>query len=336
MDRRRLLLTARPRARAALLVAVLLTSVTLPPAAAAQESKIHRVALLIPFSTAEAQPYRTAFLEGMRALGYSEGRNVFIEVRTSDRDRLRVPALVDELLALKPDVFVSDGNAAAVLRSKTTIPVVLATSTDPVGSGLAQSWRRPGLNFTGVAVPLDQLAAKHIEIMREIRSPLARVALLVDTTGTTCKVIEDGARQAARSLGAALTSYPVANRSQIEQAFVEMKQAPPDLLLPCPAAMLFDNRDLLFDSAVRLRIPFSSFAVGNVPEGVLFAYSASFTDGYGRAATYVDRILKGARPGDLPIEQPTKFDFIINLKTAKALGLAIPPSVLLRADQVIE
>lgn len=336
MDGRRFLLTALASVFAALLVAFVLTFVTLPHAAEAQEGKIHRVALLIPFSTTEALPYRKAFFEGMRALGYSEGRNVVIEVRTSDRDRLRVPALVDELLTLKPDVFVSDGNAAAVLQSKTAIPIVLATSSDPVRAGLAQSWRRPGLNFTGIALPLDQLAAKHIEIMREIRSPLARVALLVDTTGTTCKVIEDGVRHAARSIGAALISYPVANRSQIEQAFLRMKEAPPDLLLPCPAAMLFNNRDLLFDSAVRYRIPFTSFAVANVPLGVLFAYSASFADGYRRAATYVDRILKGANPGDLPIEQPAKFDFIINLKTAKALGLTIPPAILLRADQVIE
>jgi ABC-type uncharacterized transport system substrate-binding protein len=319
----------------ALLAVLVVTLVSAPHVARAQAGRIYRVALLMPFSTAEALPYREAFLDGMRHLGYVEGRNIVFDVRTSDRDRVRVSALLDDMIGLKPDVLVSDGNAAQLMRAKTTsIPIVLAVGGDPVRTGLAHSWARPGMNVTGVAGP--PLTGKHIELMREIVPRLARVGVFVDTTTNACNGIEEGAREAARSVGAVLVSYPVANREEIARAFSRMETQRPDMLLPCPAAMLFNNRDLLFESAVRLRIPFTSFVVANLPLGVLFAYSMSFADGYRKAATYVDKILKGAKPGDLPIEQPTKFELVINMKTARTLGLTIPPSLLLRADQVIE
>jgi ABC-type uncharacterized transport system substrate-binding protein len=303
----------------------------------AQQAKIHRVAVLLAFSTEEAQRYREAFFAGMRELGYIEGRNVVFDVRTSDRDRLNVPDLVMELIGLNPDVLVSDGNAIQAIRAKTTsIPVVLAVTGDPVREGFAYSLGRPGLNVTGSAIPFDALAAKHVEIMREIRPRLMRVAMLFDTTTDRCTPIEEGARAGAQQMGAALSSYRVGNREAIERAFTRMETDRPDLLLPCPAAMLFNNRDLLFDSALRLGIPLTSFVVANLPHGVLFSYAPSFAAGYRRAATYTDKILKGAKPGDLPIEQPTTFEFVINLKTARTLGITVPPSVLLRADKVIE
>jgi putative ABC transport system substrate-binding protein len=273
----------------------------------------------------------------MRDLGYVEGRTVIFDVRTSDRDRTQVPALVEELIALRPDVLVSDGNAATVIQSKTTtIPIVLTASIDPIGQGLAKSLRQPGMNVTGMALALDQLSAKHVEIMREIYPRLARVGLLVDTTTYGCELIEESARNASRRFGAGVVSYRVATREEIARAFSDMQQQRPEMLMPCPAALLFNNRDLLYENAVRLRIPFTSFVTANLPLGVLFSYSGSFTEGYRRAATYVDKIIRGARPGDLPFEQPTKFELIINLKTAKAFGLTIPQSLLLRADQVIE
>jgi putative ABC transport system substrate-binding protein len=242
-----------------------------------------------------------------------------------------------ELLGLNPDVVVSDVNAIQAIRAKTTsIPIVLATAGDPVREGFAQSWARPGLNVTGTAIPFDALAAKHVEIMREIRPQLRRVALLFDTISDRCTPFEHGASAGAKQVGAAFSSYRVVNREAIERAFAAMKADRPDLLLPCPTAMLFNNRDLLFDSALRLRIPFTSFVTANVPHGVLFSYAPSFVGGYRRAATCTDKILRGAKPGDLPIEQPTTFEFVINLKTARTLGITIPPSVLLRADQVIE
>ena len=147
--------------------------------------------------------------------------------------------------------------------------------------------------------------------------------------------MEDAARHASRSLGVIFVSYPVTNRNEIDQAFARMRTQPPDVLLPCPVALMFNNRDLLYESAVRLRIPFTSFVTANLPLGVLLSYAPNFVEGYRRAATYVDKILKGARPGDLPFEQPTKLELVINLKTARAFGL-IQPSVLLRADRVIE
>ena len=288
------------------------------------------------FSTEEGRPYRDAFLAALRELGYVEGRNLILDLRTSDRDRTAVSTLVDELIALKPEVLVSDGNAVRVLRAKTTsIPTVLAGSTDPVGDGLAFSLARPGMNVTGVALLLDQLSTKHIELMREILPRLTRVGMLVDSSGDRCGIVEDAARHASRSLGVIFVSYPVTNRNEIDQAFARMRTQPPDVLLPCPVALMFNNRDLLYESAVRLRIPFTSFVTANLPLGVLLSYAPNFVEGYRRAATYVDKILKGARPGDLPFEQPTKLELVINLKTARAFGL-IQPSVLLRADRVIE
>jgi putative ABC transport system substrate-binding protein len=303
----------------------------------AQSAKTHRVAVLLPFSTEEAQPYRNAFFAGMREHGYVDGRNVVFDVRTSDRDRRNVPALVSELIALKPDVLVSDANAIQAIHAQTTsIPVVLAVAGDPVRDGFAHSLRRPGLNVTGSAIPFEALAAKHVEIMRDIRPRIRRVALLFDTTSARCAAMEQGARTAAEQVGAAFLSYRVDNREAIERAFRTIEADRPDLLLPCPTAILFNNRDLLFESALRLRIAFTSFVVANLPHGVLFAYAPSFAAGYRKAATYTDKILKGSKPGDLPIEEPTTFEFVINLKTASTLGITIPPSLLLRADQVIE
>ena len=193
------------------------------------------------------------------------------------------------------------------------------------------------MNVTGVTLFLDQLAAKHIEIMREIRPRLARVGLIFGATGPSiCKVVEEGARQGGKRAGAILTSYQVANRQQIEAAFTQMRTARPEMLIPCPMPLLFNNRDLLFEGAVRLRIPFTSFVTANLPLGVLFAYAPSFAEGNRKAATYVAKLLKGMRPEGLPIEQPTKIALVINMKTAKVMGLTIPSSLLQRADHLIE
>jgi putative ABC transport system substrate-binding protein len=310
---------------------------TIAATAEAQEGQMRRVAVLLPFSTDEAQRYRDAFFEAMRDLGYIEGRNVTFDVRTSGRDRLNIPTLVTELLARTPDVLVSDANAIRAIRDKTTsIPVVLAVAGDPVGDGYALSLRRPGLNVTGTAIPFEALAGKHIELMRQIESRLRRVAMLYDTTSPRCTAVEHGAREAAQTFGAEFYSYRVADRKGIERAFNVMAMNRPGLLLPCPTAMLFNNRDAIFDGAVRFRIPFTSFVTANLPHGVLFSYAPSFAAGYRRAATFTDKILKGAMPGELPIEEPTTFEFILNLKTARTLGLSIPSSVLLRANQVLE
>lgn len=315
----------------------LVSVVTMAPTAGAQDRRIHRVALLLPFSTEEARLYGDAFLEGMRDLGYIEGRNVIFDVRTSDRDKRNIPSLVTDLLERKPDVLVSDANAVEAIREKTTsVPVVLALAGDLVTDGIARSWRHPGFNVTGSAIPFEALAAKHIEIMREIHPRLLRIALLYDTASRRCSSMEQGVRQAALAFGVEFSSYRVTDRGAIRRAFDAMAKDRPDLLLPCPTAMLFNNRDLLFDGAVRSRIAFTSFVTANLPHGVLFSYAPSFAAGYRKAASYTDKILKGANPGDLPIEHPTTFELVINLKTARTLGLTVPPSLLMRADQVIE
>ena len=193
------------------------------------------------------------------------------------------------------------------------------------------------MNVTGSSLFLDQLAVKHIEIMRDIRPCLRRIGLLFDTTSdAACKVVEDGVRQAARSVGALSVSYRVSNRDEIERAFARMQSEQPDVLIPCPMPVLFNNRDLLFERAARLRIPFTSFVTASLPLGVLFSYSASFAESYRRAATYIDKILKGASPGGLPIEQPTRLELVINMKTAREFGITVPQAVLLRADRVVE
>jgi putative ABC transport system substrate-binding protein len=318
------------------LVAIMATAILVPIAARAQTARSYRIGTL-GAETAEGKAYGETFLATLRDLGYVQGRNLIVDVRYYGLDVKQLPAAVDELIALKPDVLLAWETGAQAMRAKTTsIPIVLVGAVDPVRAGLAQSLARPGLNVTGIAQLSDTLSAKHIDIMREIRPRLAKVGQLVDTSGSTCRVIEENSRQAARRIGAVLIPYYVMNRTDLEGAFSEMAKERPDVLLPCPSPVLFSYRDFLFESVVRLRIPLSSFVVGNVPDGVLFAYAASLHEVNRRAAVYVDRILKGANPADLPIEQPTTFELVVNLRTAKALGLTIPPSLLFRADRVIE
>lgn len=175
-----------------------------------------------------------------------------------------------------------------------------------------------------------------MEILREILPRLQRVGQLVDERASGCKVAAAHSLQAARSIGCTLIPYYVSNGAEILQAFAQMERDPPDALLPCPSAVLYSHRDVLFENVLRLRIPLTSYIVGRVPRGVLFAYAASFNGIYHRAAGYADRILRGANPGDLPIEQPTTFELVVNLGTAKVLGLAVPQSILLRADRIVE
>jgi putative ABC transport system substrate-binding protein len=308
------------------------------PLVDAQTGKVYRVGYLsLGAQTGEGKPYLDTFLAVMRNLGYVEGRGLVFDHRWADGDVGRAGALADELIALKPDVLVGNEAVAQIMRAKTaSIPIVLTGAIDPVKAGLAQSLRRPGMNVTGVAQLSDQLPVKHIELMREISPRLSRVGQLVDTTASGCKIVEQQAQLAARRFGLVLVPYYVTNQTEIERAFSQMENERPDVLLPCPSAVLFHHRNLLFDSITRLRIPMTSFIVTNVPQGVLFAYATSLHENFGKAATYVDRILKGAKPGELPIEQPTNFELVINLKTAKALNLVVPRSILVRADRVIE
>jgi putative ABC transport system substrate-binding protein len=304
--------------------------------AGAQTGRTYRV-IHVNTAAAERETAQQAFVAAMRELGYVEGRNLAFEELSAERDASNLDKIVDRAIARKPDVLLAWESIAQVIRSKTTtLPIVLLGSLDPVKAGLAQSLARPGLNVTGFTQLNEQLPAKHMEILREILPRLTRVGQLVDRNASGCKVAEEHSRRAARGVGCELVPYYVTNRAEIESAFARMERDPPDALLPCPSTVLYSFRDVLFENVLRLRIPLTSYIVTRVPRGVLFAHAANIVDLYRRSAGYVDRILRGAKPGDLPIEQPTTFELVVNVGTAKALGLTVPQSILLRADRIVE
>ncbi|MDH4095540.1 MAG: ABC transporter substrate-binding protein [Betaproteobacteria bacterium] len=304
--------------------------------ARARNDRVYRVIWVVPESS-ERDSVRKVFVATMREHGWVEGRNFALEVLATERDGSDLPAVVDQALARKPDAFLAWESIAQVIRSRTkTVPIVLVGALDPVKAGLAVSLPRPGMNVTGIAQLNEQLPGKHMEILREILPRLRKVGQLVDRNSSGCRIAEAHSVGAALDLGCTLVPYYVSNRADIEEAFARMERDPPDALLPCPTPVLFAFRDLLFENVLRLRIPLTSYVVGNVPRGVLFAYAASLEDVYRQVAALVDKIFRGAYPGDLPIEQPTNFQLVVNAGTAKALGLAVPQSVLLRADRVID
>lgn len=306
------------------------------PAALAQGDRVYRVASFAPDSN-EGQARRATFHAEMHRLGYVEGRNVVYLSVEAGRDRQQLAGAADALIALKPDVLVAWGSDARALHERTsTIPIVLTGGFDPVGAGFAQSLARPGKNVTGVTQLNEQLPAKHVEILAEILPRFSRIGMLFDNHYSGCVLVERSVRAAAQRLGKTLVTWKVGSKADIERAFAQMATDRPDALLPCPSAVLYNHRALLFSEGLRLRIPWTSFIVANVPHGVLFAHSSSRDDEYRKAATYVDRILRGANPAELPIEQPSRFELVVSRKTAKSLGIAIPQSILLRANRVIE
>lgn len=305
----------------------------------AQTGKTHRVGLGFQVTKTVAQPLENAFVAGLREHGYVVGRNLVVDVRYADGDAGRLPAIVDELIALKPDVLAGFESIAHAMSAKTsTIPIVLTSSSNPVGNGLAQSLARPGGNVTGISTQWEDLPPKVIEILREILPRLKRIGFLFDATYSGSKGLEAGAQKTAHAVGATLVPYYVANRAELEKAFAAMAKTRPDALLIGGGGVLTNQFELIVERCQRLRIPFPTVpGVSNeTAQAALFLFGANWVQGYRDAAGYVARILKGARPGDLPIEQPTKFELVINLKTAKAFGLTIPQSVLVRADRVIE
>jgi putative ABC transport system substrate-binding protein len=273
----------------------------------------------------------------LRDLGYSKGANLILDEYFAEGDTKRLPAAVEQAIASRPDVLVGWEQVALVMRAKTqSIPIVLNGGIDPVAAGLAQSLGRSGTNVTGVAQLNYLLPEKHIDLMREINPRLSRVAMLVDPNAAACGRAEDNARRGASRIGATFVAYAAATKEQLEGAFSQMKDTPPDLLLPCPSPVMQYFREIMIDSVLLLRIPFTSFLVEGEGKGVLFSYADDSLDRQRKAARFVDRVLKGAKPADLPIEQPTKFQLVVNLQTARALGLEIPPVVQVRADRIIE
>jgi len=314
---------------------------TLPIATQAQQAaKIARLGFLANSSTALAH-LREAFLQGLRDLGYVEGRNVVIEYRYAEGTLDRFPVLAAELVALKVDVIVAPPTPAAqaAKQATRTIPIVFAGSGDPVANGLVTSLARPGGNVTGLSGLSPELVGKCLEQLKQAVPGVIRVAVLWQPGGQGERADRDMLKEAevaARALGIRLQFVEVRGTADFDRAFSDMTTAGAGALTVLPSNMLNTERRRLADLAAKSRLPAVYQLREYVDAGGLMAYGANLADLNRRAATYVDKILKGAKPDDLPVEQPTKFELVVNLKTAKALGLTIPPSVLGRADDIIQ
>ena len=292
---------------------------------------------LLDYSTPDAARlgWWMAFREGLRELGYVEGQSVRFEVRWAQGRPERLPGLAAELVGLRVDVIVTGGGEAARAAKQVTatVPIVMATGGDPVKLGVVESLARPGGNVTGVSSLSSQLIAKRVELLREILPKISRVAVFWDETPNARLSVQE-LEAAARPLGIGIHPIGVHGPNDFARAFSEAAGVP--ALIVVASSFMFTERNRLADLALKHRLPTVLGAREYVEAGGLFSYAVNYPDQFRRAASYVDRILRGARPADLPVEQPTTFDLVINLKTAKALGLKIPQSLLQRANQVIE
>jgi putative ABC transport system substrate-binding protein len=307
---------------------------------AQQAAKVARIGWLATNLAARLH-LQEAFIQGLRDLGYVEGRNLVIESRDAEGKFERLPALAAELVALKVDVIVAGTTppALAAKRATSTLPIVFIGVADPVTSGLVTSLARPGGNVTGLSLLAPELVGKGLELLTQAVPGVSRVAALWQPGvlgERTDKDMLKGADVAARALGVRLQFVEARSPADFDRAFSDMTRARAETLTVFTSAMFNNERRRLVDLAAKHRLPAVYPYREFVDAGGLMAYGPNLADLYRRAATYVDKILKGAKPADLPIEQPTKFELVINLKTAKALGLRIPQSVLWLADQVVE
>jgi putative ABC transport system substrate-binding protein len=313
-----------------------------PLAAEAQQAaKVARIGYLSP-NLAASPHQQEAFRQGLRDLGYVEGRNLAIEYRDAEGKAERLPALATELVALKVDVIVTGGGTPTALAAKQatkTIPIVFAGVADPVTSGLVTSLARPGGNVTGSSNLTPELVGKRLEQLTQTVPGVSRVAVLWQPGGLGERTEKDmlkGAEVAAPAVGVRLQFVEARGPENFDRAFSDMTKARAGALTVLPSNMFINERRRLVDLAAKHRLPTVYGLREFVDAGGLMSYGPNLADLSRRAATYVDKILKGAKPGDLPVEQPTKFELVINLKTAKALGLTIPQSVLAHADDLIQ
>ena len=298
---------------------------------------MYRIGYLFDGLPDQASSIRGAFEESLRELGYVEARNLVVERRYAAFKYDRLPDLAAELVRLKPDVIVTGGNPsiAALKQTSTTVPIVMAWAIDPVGAGLVISLARPGGNITGSTLSTGpEFIATQLEILNEIVPRLSRVAILRQTgrSGAETTALES----AARKLGLTILFADVRTPNDIEGAFATMTRSRADAFLILGGSMTYVSRQQIADLAVQHRLPGIDLLREYAEAGLLLTYGPNAVAQYRRTASYVDKILKGAKPADLLVQLPTKFDLVINLKTAKALGLAIPPLLLGRADQLIE
>jgi putative ABC transport system substrate-binding protein len=310
-----------------------------PLAAGAQQAgKVWRIGYVAGVSRSAASGSYAAFVQGMRELGYVEGKNFVIEWRSVEGRYERFPEIAAELMRLKVDIFVTGVTAAlpALQRATTTIPIVMAYSTDPVGNGLVASLVHPGGNITGLAGSSDDSSPKQLELLTTIVPNVSRIGLLGNPDTETYSSVLNNAQDAARKVGLSLVPIEARNSREIEDAFAAFAKERVPAVMVAVDAVFFGQRWRIAELALANRLA-TMFALREYAEaGGLMSYGENVADFFRRAASFVDKIFKGANPGDLPVEQPTKFNLVINRKTADALGVTIPPQLYIFADEVIE
>jgi len=304
---------------------------------AQQPKKVPRIGFLLATSASAQESRLRAFRQGLRELGYTEGQNIVVDVRSGEGKADRVSALAADLVGLKVDIIVTGGpQATRPAKDATgTIPIVMAFDSDPVGNGFVASLARPGGNVTGLSALSPEISGKQLELLKEIVPKLSRVAVFGNSNEPVNPQLLRELELAAGAFGVQLQHLDVLRPKDIETAFRAATKGRADALLVLPSPVLSDQRKQIADHALKSRLPAIYYRADFVEDGGLMSYATNIVDLSRRAATYVDKILKGAKPAELPVEQPTKFEFVINLKTAKQIGLTIPPNVLARADKVI-
>ncbi len=307
-------------------------------AQAQQTGNVYRIGFLGNSTAALEANLVGPFREGLRDLGYVEGRNVLIEYRWAEGKYDRFPALIGELLALKVAVIVTAGTPAtlAVKKATTSVPLVMSAVGDPVGTGIVPSLSHPGGNITGLTAISTEMDAKRLELLREVVPSVSYIAVLWNAGSPLQVLAEKQVQAAAQVLRMRVLSFGVKTEEEIKSALAVMARERPDALLVLADRLLLHHRALIMDFATRHRLPGVHAYRELVEAGGLMSFGPSYADMHKRAAYFVDRILKGAKPGDLPVERPSTFELVINLKVAKALGLTIPQSVLLRGTEVIQ
>jgi putative ABC transport system substrate-binding protein len=301
-------------------------------------NKLPHIGFLAANSPSSNAARLRAFREGLRNLGYVEGQNVVLDLRYANEQLDRLPILARELVALKVDVIVTSGPAPTRPAKEATdkIPIVMAWDIDPIGSGLVSSLAHPGSNITGLSALVPEISGKRLEYLKETIPKLRRVAVFGSSTEPGNTQSLNGTESAAKSLNIEVQKLDIKHRNEIESAFQSAVKNHAEAVLVLPTAINFSQRKQLSALALKTKRPAIYGSSEYAEIGGLMSYGVNFVDLFRRAATYADKILKGAKPADLPVEQATKFELVINLKTAKQIGLAIPPNVLARADRVIK
>ena len=315
---------------------------TLPLAALAQQpaGRVYRIGYQSLASREQTLHFIKAFEDGLRSFGYRVGENVVIEYRFADGQIERLPALAADLVRLGVDIIIASGSipsVVAAMKATTTVPIIMPATVDPVGAGLVASLARPGGNVTGLAVDTGgEILGKRFELLKETLPNLSRLGILWNPDVALVGSRQTAMTEIARTLG--LTTIPVEARGldALEQAFATIVRERAQAFIVQGDSVLFNYRGEIAGMALRNRLPAASLQREYAHAGFLLTYGADIRDLYRRAAGFVDKIFKGAKPSDLPVEQPTKFELVVNLKTARALGIDVPPSVLARADEVIE